>query len=627
MFRMSLHPRPRANVLALAAVLVLAAGLLLAAQGPFDPHPTAGTDSPVVPIDLFVGDGHADTLRLVPGVVYRIDQIDLTATDRRPEDDGLHALMTRSAFAPLDWRGLSITFSDTARGLDGRPFLREIYRDALWMTGDHRFTVTPLDGDGDSTGAAILLKTGGDQRAIPVDDFPIRRPVVIRDHRDGLYQSEALFQLRNASSTVPAAHETFQMTADTRSLDLVWEAPAAPLSGETTARLRYRVPVVPAADPPFAYGFRFELEFVNPPPNGVYAPGEEVALAVTFRDGQGNRLHPPGSLPTYNEFRRGLASGLRYYDFYPSVLYFKDKNKEGVLLIAFAGPEERVRQSYSEVPPEEFGRPQQVVAETERDGYACIWQLLPPANVLLGGLVDSTLWDTPVSDQIRFRVPIDALPGTYRIVGKARRAYLGESSLVTSAVTLEVAGAAAREGPADRDPAAAIAQPRDQAAATAQPLKHHGPFAVCPAPADEWPAGEWPATDPAKDKDNVLVARGAGESWVGKCKDCHADGFRLEALLHGNGETATCAACHAPMFFEPDNMLAYRVHYLHFFSRRYQGGGKTCAACHYRPESVERASLLVCLACHVKYHGGGDVYGNYQSCAFSKCHAGAHDQF
>jgi len=599
------HPRP----LRASPVLLLAAGLLFVAAARLDSGPTRGSGSSPVPIDLLVVDGRADTLRLVPGVAYRIDQIDLAATDRRPEDDGLRALISESAFAPLDWQGLTIAFSDTARGLDGRPFLRQIYRDARWMTGAHRFTVTPLDGDGDPAGTATLLKSGVDRRGIPDDDFPIRRPAVIRDHRDGLYQSEALLQLRNASSTPPGADETFLMTTDIRALDLIWEAPRSGSPGESGALLQYRIPVLPEADPPFAYGFRCELELMNPPPDGVYAPGENVEVAVTFRDGGGNRLHPPGSLPTYNEFRRGLPSGLRYYDFYPSVLYFKDKNKEGVMLFALVGPEERVRQSYSEVPPEQFVQPQQVVAETQRDGYACIWQLLPPADVLFGGLADSTVWDTPVADHIRFLIPSDALPGRYRIVGKARRAYLGESSLVTAAATFDVAGPAAATGAVDGT------QP-GTTEPDAAPLKHHGPFAVCPAPADEW-----------RESGGKLAGAGDDETWVGKCKNCHAGGFHLDALLHGNSETGTCAACHAPMFFEPDNMLAYRVHYLHFFSRRYQGGDKNCAACHYRPASVERASLLVCLACHVRYHGGAEEYGNYQSCAFSKCHAGAHDQF
>lgn len=592
----------------LAAVLLAAAGLLSAVAGRLALGLARTSDSSPVAIDLLVVDARPDTLRVVPGVVYRIDQIDLVATDRRAEDDGLHALMNESAFAELNWQGLRLAFSDTARGLDGLPFLREIYRDAGWMTGAHRFTVTPRDADGDPAGTPILLKSDADRRGIPSDDFPIRRPAVIRDHRDGLYQAEALLQLRNASSTEASANETFLMTADIRALDLVWQSPAS--GTEPGAHLHYLIPVVPVSDPLFAYGFRCELELVDPPPNGQYAPGKAVEVAVTFRDGAGQRLHPPGSLPTYNEFRRGLASGLRYYDFYPSILFFKDKNKEGVMLFALFGPEERARQIYSEVPAEQFEQPQQVVAETQRDGYACIWQGIPPANVLFAGLADSTAWDSPIADRIRFQIPADALPGRYQVIGKARRAFLGESSLVTAAVRFEVIRPELTE---DHATGAGGTSTRSAPAAA---LKHDGPFAVCPLPAvgmEKTPAGLSPLADDLQ--------------WVGKCKDCHADGFQLGSLLHANGDWKSCAGCHAPMVFEPDNMLAYRVHYLHNFSPRYHGGAKNCAACHYRPESVERESLLVCLSCHITYHGGAEHFGNYQSCSFSKCHDGAHNQF
>ena len=43
--------------------------------------------------------------------------------------------------------------------------------------------------------------------------------------------------------------------------------------------------------------------------------------------------------------------------------------------------------------------------------------------------------------------------------------------------------------------------------------------------------------------------------------------------------------------------------------------------CHIDPESVERASLLVCLACHVEYHDGLEHLGPYNTCAESDCHS------
>jgi len=586
-------------VIALVAIVVLAA---LGTGTRRDSGPAAAVEAAPVGIDLLVTDGDPTPLSLVPGVRYRIDEIDLIATDSRPEDDALHGLITQSVFAPLDWEGLALAFSDTVQGLDGQRFMREIHRDAAWMTGAHRFKVTLRGADGTPIGSPIKLVSDVDRREIPTDDFPIRRPAVIREHRSGVYYSEALLQLRNGLAAPAGPDHTFLMTEAIRRVDLAWEAPG----GSGPVLIPGAIPVTAVTNPPFAYGFRMDLALEGAP-RATYEPGQVAEIVITFRDGAGNRLHPPGSLPTYNQFRHGLASGLRYYDFYPSVLYFKDKNKEGVMLFAFYGPVERARQVYYEVSAAQFALEQQVVATPRRDGYSCIWQGVPPSNVLFAGLADSTAWDTPIADRIRFTIPTDAQPGHYRIVGKGRRSFNGESSLVTGMVDLEVLPPSpfGSSAPIPDAPAAPPSAPRPGAL-----LKDETGFASCPAPGEERTGLD-----------------GGQAPWVGKCKDCHAESFQLGGLLHGNGDPTTCDACHAPLAFEPDNMLVYRVHYLHFFSRRYQGGDKNCAACHYGPESVARVSRLACLSCHVTYHGGADEYGNYRSCAFSKCHDGVHDQF
>jgi hypothetical protein len=574
--RRPVRARRWALVIAILPVVIGADG-----RGPIRSAAGPGDPTPPVAIDLRIADGEPDTLRLIPGLSYRIDQVDLIATDERAEDDRLNALITGSSFADLDWRGLRRAFADTVRGLDGVPFFREIWRDAAWMTGAHRLRIVPRSADGMPEGTPVFLASDSDHPAIPVDAFPIRRPAVIREHRAGHYRAEALLQLRNASAHPPSAAETFVVSAATRSLLCTWE-------GEEGPGRDYVIPVEPAADPPFAYGFAFDLAVAGRPSSGAEVePGDEIEVVVTFRDGAGARLHPPGALPTYNEFRAGLASGLRYFDFDQGVLFFRDKNAEGVLLVCLEGPTGRLRQIYTEVPASEFAKPQQTVALAQRDGFSCIWQVIPPADVLFGGLLDPRLWDTPVSDRFRFAIPRDALPGRYKIVGKARRVYKGESSLVTREVSFDVA--------ALRLPAAGA----DPAAATGFAKGTPGP--------------------------SLLRADDPRRGWVGRCDDCHKAGvFPLAGLLHGNGDVESCAGCHAPLAFEPDNMLAYRVHYVHYVSRRSNVGPKECGACHLVPESIERASLLVCLSCHGAYHGGAEQHGNYGSCAFTECHSGAH---
>jgi hypothetical protein len=73
--------------------------------------------------------------------------------------------------------------------------------------------------------------------------------------------------------------------------------------------------VTQAEDPPFAYGFSIDLDPVTPSrADGTYAPGADVTFRITLRDSEGRRLHPPGSLPTYNEIVFGPnPAGIQYY--------------------------------------------------------------------------------------------------------------------------------------------------------------------------------------------------------------------------------------------------------------------------------------------------------------------------
>ena len=171
--------------------------------------------------------------------------------------------------------------------------------------------------------------------------------------------------------------------------------------------------------------------------------------------------------------------------------------------------------------------------------------------MLFGGAFgDPEAWDRPVSDLVQFHLPANAEPGRYLFVIKARREYLGESSLVTTQLEISVGSG---------------------------------------------------SPDPSR--------------WVGGCKECHTDDLQLGAVLHANEDPRSCDICHAPLGFEPDNLLAFRVHYVHFFSHRYGASKTDCQRCHLTLRSIERQSYLACLGCHLTYHGGAEVHGLYERCA------------
>jgi len=507
--------------------------------------PTGRPDA--VGLDLAVENGVGRPIRLIPGRQYFIDLIDLIATLEGDVDEGIDGLRTESFLSPLDWRGLGL-FREEWLPADGGWMRRTTYRDAAWMTGPQSFTLERLNGQGDPAGDPIILDAGSAWEQSPFDAFAIRRPAVLQtatscpeegDCSGATFTQEGLFQVRNGG---PDQSETFSIDEEISELRLTWSLlPSAP----------FTIPVSFEWSPAFDYGLHIDAVAIGLTKLDAIEPGDSITVRLTFSDGSGHALHPEGNLPTYRDFLEGRSGGLRYFDFRPGVLFFKDKNKEGVLLTALAGPEHRIRQVYSEVPLEDFFLRNQLVATRSRDGYYAEWQLIPSGDVLFGGAFgDPDLWDSPVSDTVTFHLPEDAEPGRYLFTVKARREYLGETSHAATELTLEVGDATE-------------------------------------------------TTD----------------VWVGGCDSCHVGVMDMGELLHANDNTASCNICHAPLSFEPDNLLTYRVHYVHNVSHRYPAPKDDCRACHLTPLSIDRQSYLACLSCHMEYHGGAEDYGLYGRCA------------
>src|SRR5262249_31135423 len=184
---------------------------------------------------------------------------------------------------------------------------------------------------------------------------------------------------------------------------------------------------------------------VGAPANGShYVPGEVASFRVTYRDGQGNRLHPPGSLPTYGQFLRGeVPSGLRYHDFSLSpTLYYALKHRESNMERALAGPTDRLRTPRTVVGPEQLPLPLVNVATVAADGFSAVANEVPAVSVLLAGFFAPAAWDTPVSDVLPFTIPADARPGTYVAAIKARREFGGEALNRSATATIQVGAAA-----------------------------------------------------------------------------------------------------------------------------------------------------------------------------------------
>ena len=534
-----------------------------------------------VGLALEVENGEGQPLRVRAGGTYYINQIDLRAVVSATSDEGLKTLRTQSDFAGLGWSGVRLEDQEPVLlGTPGAFTRRRYYRNAAWMNVNSFFTVEPVDSRGRLTGLPLLLNVGGEDRRRPgLDSFFVRRLRAIQSTLDCAtpndctnarkFEEEALVEVRNAYDHARA--HTFTLRPETVALRLRWSLkPFAP----------YVIPVEQEQAPAFSYGFSIDIKALTPPnPDGTYAPGSEITFQLTLKDGEGRPLHPPGSLPTYNEVAAGLnPAGIEYYRafFDPTTTYYRRKHRERMLMTQIIGPAQNIQPIRQVIELEDFLDPrvdEQVVALPERDGVYAQFATLPFANILFRGAFfpEEKLWDRPNTDTWRYKIPANAEPGTYLVTVKGRRVYLGEDRPASRTIEIQVG-----------------TRKRTEAKLT-----------------------------------------------TGPCNSCHSDGGELATVLHANDNRAACAGCHAPLGFELEGPIFVRVHFIHSRSNRVDSPPAQCSSCHLTRESIQRGSQAACLSCHKSYpdwhvakFGAIDsmYVGRATKESFSKCTQSCHTQ-
>jgi hypothetical protein len=329
------------------------------------------------------------------------------------------------------------------------------------------------------------------------------------------------------------------------------------------------------AHPAYDYGFSIDMVPVTAPrADGTYAPGTSVSFQLTLKDGSGRRLHPEGSLPSYNDVVFGNNEpGIQYYRafFDPSATYYRRKHRERMLMTQIIGPAQNIQPIRSIIKLDDFlDSDVQTPANFERDGLFSQVQTLPKGPALFGGAFDPNHagWAAPVSDTWTTEIPANAKPGTYLVTVKGRRVYLGEDIPYSRTIEIQVG-----------------TQQRTQAPPT-----------------------------------------------TGPCNSCHTQGGELTSVLHGNENRAACNGCHAPLSFELEGPIFVRVHFIHSRSDRVDANTAQCSSCHLNKASIQRTSKAACFSCHktwskkhedqfgpIKsmYVGGGEE--SFQQCTGS-CH-------
>jgi hypothetical protein len=522
-----------------------------------------------VGLALEVEDGEGIPLRVRAGQTFFINQIDVRGSVTATTDEGVDGLRRNGAFAGLGWGGLRLAEQEfeLLPGPEGFK-RRRFYRGAAWMDVPSIFIVEQVDAHGRTIGRPLYLNTGSNHTRREDDDFFVRRFRAIQwtydcaaiDNCAGAnnFMEEALVELRYART--PCKDKQLALDPRTTALRLRWSLrPSAP----------YVIPVQQVAHPAYDYGFSIDMVPVTPArADGTYAPGTAVSFQLTLKDGAGRRLHPQGSLPTYNEAVFGNNEpGIQYYRafFDPSATYYRRKHRERMLMTQIIGPAQNIQPIRSIVELSDFLGPDavQTPATFERDGLFSQVQTVPKGNDLFGGN-----WDAPVSDTWTTQIPANAVPGTYLVTVKGRRTYLGEDLPYSRTIELQVG---------------------------TQQRTHMAPT-------------------------------------TGPCNSCHSKGGELASVLHGSNNRAACNGCHAPLSFELEGPIFVRVHFIHSRSDRYDANQAQCSNCHLNQASIQRTSKAACFSCHKTwskkheekfgpiqsmYVGGGRE--SFQQCT-STCH-------
>ena len=486
-----------------------------------------------VGLSLFFQNGQMPPITLVGAVQRYLSEIDITATAAPSSvDNGIQPLITNSEFSGLDWTGIHMVEEDWRPPGDGTFTRQRFYRGANWMEQLSFFLLIPEDSQGRPVGAPLFANAGTDDKWSPSDDGFVRR-FVVRQIATGC---PAVGNCTGARFSVQGLVQwRHNLHADDRSLTISDNASQLALIWSQDLPHPRTVAVSHASDSafPFGYGFLIALNTVNAPANGsFYTRGETVTFQATFMDGQGRRLFALGSLPTYSQFVNGqVPAGLRYYDGFrlSPTMYYALKHRESNLLVTLSGPASQLRTPHTTVDISQFFAPGQIPAATvANDGFSDAVEGIPPFGVLFGGVFNPALWNTPVSDQVTFTIPSDALPGTYVAAIKARREFGGEALNRGATVQIQV--------------------------------------------------GTANATSYA--------------STTGNCEMCHTGASAIGSVLHGLSDRRACFSCHASLSFEPDNALDIRVHAIHDRSERFPADIRNCALCHLTPPTGPARGLL-----------------------------------
>ena len=341
----------------------------------------------------------------------------------------------QSLFSALDWSGLTVG-RDEWRSTNNRgTFQRETYyENAAWMISDtDDFTLEVFDADNVSRAKTVYTRadflaenavTGhtrvswlalgvgrpelpGDSVAHPTPDFPA--PIyqtIVKASFVGATNPFKSFRMPDLSgegyirvtwSLLPSKPFYFPVTF-VKTQDLSPTCFKVDAQGKTTSE-----PV------PCGFGLQQTAQIGRPANGKYFMPGERVDFQVGMRDGDGNALHGPDLMPSYNEYAQGASNGFAYFND-AMILPFREvsASESGYKVV---GPLQDLKVVNGTYTLPYFSFP----AYSEPKYY------LDPGDQYVGGG-----GDIHPSTRLSVTLPPEAKPGTYTLMLKGHRYFQGE---------------------------------------------------------------------------------------------------------------------------------------------------------------------------------------------------------
>lgn len=383
---------------------------------------------------------------LQAGATYFLNQITLTEaalglhTDPTNMGEVVDWMRTQTRFAPLDWTNLGITSDDYSASEEsiGPNIYDHIvhFGNAAWQDiRNDTFLIEILNTDG------VVVQNQLYDRA----DFFAENPTaghtqiawlntnVGRPEFPGDLEihpppnpgvnfpppSATAFRTRVRMDLILSTHPTKSFKLDAGlvgdgAVRLTWsQLPNAPFYFPVTFVRPQDLPAscFAGADgkTPVACDFGLQPEAkLAPPANGkFFVGGEQVKIRLAVKDGNGNYLHDPEKLPSFNQSYAGNANGIEYLSF-PQIVNTGEKDSVGVL--GMSGPHQLMKPSYN---------------ANDTTGYWAAPLSALGLEIAQSGSVPGAA-DVPIPTAQVITLPMNAKPGTYSVYFKIHRQFLGE---------------------------------------------------------------------------------------------------------------------------------------------------------------------------------------------------------